>query len=149
MRSDLAQDPKTHRIAFDLANSAFKRKDWREAAAYGEVAGRSEDEGVRSEAWLLVGESELKQKHWAPAAKAFEAVGAVSNIEGSVRFRALAGLGLAREEQKDLRGALAAYDAVAQKSPDASLRDWARERAGAVRARLGKPSPGPAKPKSG
>ena len=41
--------------------------------------------------------------------------------------------------------ALAAYDAVASKSPDATLRTWARDRAAAVRAQ---PSP-PATPATG
>jgi len=42
-----------------------------------------------------------------------------------------------------LRGALGAYDAVAAKSPNAELRDWARNRATAIKGRLAKP-PAPA-----
>ena len=88
----------------------------------------------------MVGESELKQKRFADAAKAFEAVGAVGEVESSVRFRALAGLGLAREEQQSWKAALAAYEAVANRSPDATLREWARERVTAVKAQLAKPA---------
>jgi len=77
----------------------------------------------------------------------FESVGAVPEIESSVRFRALAGLGLAREEQQSWKAALSAYEAVVNRSPDATLRDWARERVAAVKARMAKPE-APAAPKS-
>jgi tetratricopeptide (TPR) repeat protein len=131
----------THKTALDLATAAFKRKDWKEAAQYAEVAAKTDDDGVRAEAWLLAGESDLKLKRFPAAAKAFEAVGAGTNVDASVRFRALAGLGLAREEQKDWRAALTAYESVAAKSPDPSLREWARERAAFVKTRLGQPAP--------
>ena len=61
-----------------------------------------------------------------------------------MRFRALAGLGLAREEQKEWKAALTAYEAVASRSPDSTLRDWARERATAMKNQLpksGTPAP--------
>ena len=58
----------------------------------------------------MVGESELKQKHFTQAAKAFEAVGAVNDVEANTKFRALAGLGLAREELKEYKPALNAYE---------------------------------------
>jgi hypothetical protein len=38
---------------------------------------------------------------------------------------------------------------VANRSPDATLRDWARERASAVKARLNKPATTPAPNKDG
>ena len=59
-----------------------------------------------------------------------------------MRYRALAGLGLAREEQKEWKAALTAYEAVAGRSPDTGLRDWARERVTAMKAQL-KASPAP------
>ena len=62
-----------------------------------------------------------------------------------MRYRALAGLGLAHEEQQQWKQALSAYESVAGKSPDAGLRDWAQERAKSVKARLSK-APAPAKP---
>jgi TolA-binding protein len=141
MAAEFPTHPLTRKLAFDLASSAFKRKDWSQAVTLGESAARSDDESTKAEAWLLVGESDLKLKRFAAAVKAFEAVGAVDGVDGGVRYRALAGLGLAREEQKELRAALTAYESVASKSPDAALREWARERAGAVRARLGTKSP--------
>ena len=42
-----------------------------------------------------MGESELKLNRFKDAAKSFEAVGAVKNVEAADRYRALAGLGLA------------------------------------------------------
>jgi hypothetical protein len=66
----------------------------------------------------------------------------VKNVEAGDRYRALAGLGLAREQLGEVRAALAAYDAVASKSPDAKLRDWARDRAAVVRAQPAKPATG-------
>jgi TolA-binding protein len=136
----------TRRTALDQANAAFKQKNWKAAVTHATAATKSDDDSVRSEAWLLIGESELKQKRFAPAAKAFEAVGAVSEVESSVKFRALAGLGLAREEQQDWKGALTAYEAVANRSPDTTLRDWARERVTAVKARVAKPAAPAQKP---
>jgi TolA-binding protein len=148
-------DPLAHRAALDQANAAFKRKDWKESSTLAQAATKSEDDALKSEAWLLVGESELKLKRYPTAARAFESVGAVTNADPSVRYRALAGLGLAREEQRDWRAALTAYEAVVARSPEPTLRDWARERVTAVKARLGqappsKPAPGKngdAKPK--
>ena len=138
----------TRKVALDVGTAAFKQKDWKSAATYAAQATRSDDDAVRSEAWLLVGESELKQKRFAAAAKAFEAVGSGSDVEGSVRFRALAGLGLAREEQQEWKAALTAYEAVAKGTTDTTLRDWARERANAVKTRIAQSTPKPA-PKSG
>lgn len=148
LRSDFPDHPLTHRTAFELATAAFKKKEWKEAASYAETASRSPDDAARAEAWLLAGESDLKLRKFPAAVKAFEEVGGIANAEPGVRYRALAGLGLAREEQKEWRAALTAYEAVAAKSPDSALRQWARERAGAVKAQLAKPPAPPAtKPK--
>ena len=67
---------------------------------------------MRAEGWLLTGEAELKLKRFQPAQKAFESVVAIKSTESSVRFRALAGLGLAHEEQREWKQALAAYESV-------------------------------------
>jgi len=148
LRSGFPEHPATQKIAFDLASAAFKRKDWKDAVAYADVAKASADDTIRSEAWLLTGESELKLRRFPAAVKAFEEVGTVPGVDPGVRFRALAGLGLAREEQKEWRAALTAYEAVAAKSPDSALRQWARERVGVVKTRIGGKQPQPsAKPK--
>ena len=136
LHASFPEHPLGRRAALDLANRAFQRKDWKEAATLATSAAQSAEESVRAEAWLLAGESELKLKRLAPAVKAFEAVNAVNDVDATVRYRALAGLGLAREEQQEWRAALKAYEAVASKSPDTTLRDWAKQRAAAVRPRV-------------
>lgn len=145
LRKEFPDTPYARRAALDLAGLAFKKKEWKEAATLARAAAPSEDEGIRSEALLLAGEADLKLKRYPDAVKAFEGATAVEGIEASVRYRALAGLGLAHEEQQHWKPALNAYEAVAGKSPDAALRGWAQERAKAVKARLAKP---PAKGKS-
>lgn len=151
LRKEFPDHALARRAALDLATAAFKRKDWKDASALAHAASQSEEDTVRAEALLLSGESDLKLRRLAPAAKAFEAVGGVKSVEASVRYRALAGLGLVREEQREWRAALAAYESVAGRSPDATLREWARERATAVRGRLPKSGAAPAEkaPKKG
>jgi TolA-binding protein len=148
LKSEFPEHALTRRLALEQANAAFKQKQWKDASAFGTTAAQSEDAAVRADAWLLVGESELKLKRFPQAARAFEAVGAVGNVEADVRYRALAGLGLAREEQKEWKAALTAYEAVAGRSPDTGLRDWARDRVTAMKSQLkATPAkPAPAKP---
>jgi TolA-binding protein len=136
LKSQYPEHAVTRRVALDFANAAFKQKSYKDAAALAQTAAQSDDDAVRAEAWLIVGESELKLKRPPQAAKAFEAVGAIADVEGGVRYRALAGLGLAREEQKEWKAALTAYEAVAARSPDTTLRDWARERVTAMKNQL-------------
>jgi len=145
LRKEFPNHPLAHQAAFDLAEGAFKRKDYAQAATQAKAAAASDDEGLRGRALLLEGESELQLKRFRDAAKSFEAVGSVKNVEAGDRYRALAGLGLAREQLGEIRAALAAYDAVASKSPDSKLRDWARDRAAVVRAQPAQP----AKPAAG
>ena len=140
LRKEFPSHPLAHQAALELARAAFKRKSWQDAAAQAKAATASSDDAVRAEALLLEGESELKLNRFRDAAKSFEAVGAVKNLEAGDRYRALAGLGLAREQLGELRAALTAYESVASKSPDVTLRDWARDRAAAVKARLSKSS---------
>src|SRR5207245_1178128 len=149
LRKEFPDHPLATRAALDLANAAFKRKDWKDAAAQAQAAAQSGDGGVRAEALLLAGESEVKLGRYGAAAKAFEAVGGVKDVEAGVRYRALAGLGLAREQLKDLRGALTAYESVVRGSPDATLRDWARERAQSVKSQLARPPAGDGKTGTG
>jgi TolA-binding protein len=140
LRKDFPNHPLAHQASFELAEAAFKRKDWGQAATHAKAASAGDDEALRARALLLEGESELKLSRYKDAAKSFEAVGGVKNLEAGDRYRALAGLGLAREQLGEIRAALAAYDAVASKSPDATLRNWARDRAAAVRSQPSKPA---------
>src|SRR5438094_2922141 len=90
LRKEFPDHPLATRAALDLANAAFKRKDWKDAAAQAQAAAQSGDGGVRAEALLLAGESEVKLGRYGAAAKAFEAVGGVKDVEAGVRYRALA-----------------------------------------------------------
>jgi TolA-binding protein len=144
LRTSFPDHPLSRRVAFEMASSAFRRKDWRETVSQARAAAESDDEVVRGEAWLLVGEAELKLRRFASAEKAFEVASESRGADDGLRYRAMAGLGLAREELRDWRGAMAAYDAVAAHSPDPTLRDWARERFEAVKARLSKTQDRPA-----
>ena len=139
LRTDFATHALTQKLALEYAIAAFKRSQWKDAIAYAGPLTMSPDDATRAEGWLLTGESELKLKRFAPAAKAFDEVGAIGDVVPDVRYRALAGLGLAREELKDYRAALAAYEA-ATKTPDTALKQWARDRAAAVKSRLNAPS---------
>lgn len=139
LRLAFPDHPLSRRVAYELASTAYKRKDWKETVIQAQPATQSDDDGVRSEAWLLLGEAELKLKRFGNAEKAFDSALGLPSLEDSLRYRALAGLGLAREEQRDWRGAMTAYDQVAATCPDATLKDWARERFAAVKARLDAP----------
>lgn len=143
LAGEFPEHPLARRVALEEATEAFTRRDWKEAAARARVAARSEQTSVRAEALLLAGEADLKLRRFADAARAFEGVAALDGVEASLRYRALAGLGLAHEERKDWPAALAAYESVVSESPDATLRDWARGRVSAVKQRLQRPPPRP------
>jgi hypothetical protein len=93
----------------------------------------------------------LKLKRPGPAHQAFQAaVEAAGAQDSATRFRALAGSGLALEEQGKLADSLRYYDQVAADAPDKELRAWAKARRAAVAAQLKpvatKPAPKPVKP---
>src|SRR4026209_1411196 len=69
---------------------------------------------------------------------------AASSIEPALRYRALAGTGLAHEEQRQWSQAAKFYEEAA-KSPDKALASWAKERLAAVAAN-GKSDAGAPKP---
>lgn len=139
LRAEFPDHPTAVRAALDLAVAAYRRKDWKETVAEGQAAARSADEAVRVEAWLLVGEAELQLKRYKNAEEAFQQAADVRVTDESLHYRALAGLGLAHEQQREWRAALAAYESVATGSPDATLREWASRRITAVRSQLSRP----------
>jgi TolA-binding protein len=145
LRKDFPDHPLAARASLDLAQAAFGRGSFKDAASLARVAAKSDDTGVRAQAQLLVGESELKQKRASPALQAFRAAAEASADDAAVRYRALAGAGLALEEQGKLSEAIRYYDQVAADCPDKELRAWARTRKTAVAAQL-KPQPPPDKP---
>ncbi|PYO58943.1 MAG: hypothetical protein DMD83_01410 [Candidatus Rokuibacteriota bacterium] len=148
VRKEFPDHPLASRSALDLAQAAFGRNAFKDAAALGQAATKSGEDAVRGEGFLLVGESELRLKHYPAALQAFQSALQGNGLEAGLRFRALAGSGLALEEQQKWAQAARYYDEVAAKSPDKTLRAWAKERRAAIAAKL-KPAPdGKSAPKS-
>jgi TolA-binding protein len=143
LRQTFPEHALSRRVALEMASVSYKKKDWKDTVAQVQPATLSDDEAVRSEAFLLLGEAELKLRRFGNAEKAFDSALATPSLDDSLRFRALAGLGLAREEQRELLGALTVYDQVMTNSPDPALRDWAKDRFDAVKARLNNPDRAP------
>lgn len=153
LRKEFPDHPLAGRAAFDLAQAAFGKNNFKDAAALFRTASRSPEEAVRGEALVLLGESELKLRRFAPALQAFESAVEVPGLEPALRFRALAGSGLALEEQRQWAKAARYYEEVASKSPDKTLQSWAKQRLAAIQPRLkpaavSKPAPKPSTPKT-
>jgi TolA-binding protein len=149
LRSKFPDHALTARASLELADIALKRNQFKESLAHALKASESEELAVKLGALLLMGESELKQKHPQAALKAFQSAEALEAGDPARHFRAVAGRGLAHEELRQWAAAAKAYEAVAEESPDKTLRQWAKERLAAVRARLTPPSKArPEKPKS-
>ena len=142
LRKEFPEHPLTARVSLEQAQTAFGKKNFKDAAALGRAAAKSPEESVRGEAFLMVGESEMKLRHPAQALPAFQAAADTAGLEPALRFRALAGSGLALEDQKQWAQAAKYYDEVAEGSPDKTLAGWARTRKAAVAANL-KPKTAP------
>jgi TolA-binding protein len=147
LRSGFSDHPLARRAALDQAQAAFDRGVFKDAAALARSASASPEVVVRARAFLLLGESEVKLKRFAPAHEAFREAVAAAGTDEAIRYRALAGSGLALEEQERWAEAATHYQQVAEGSPDKDLRAWARTRRAAVAARREPPkSAAPAKP---
>jgi TolA-binding protein len=140
LRKEFPEHALTGRASLQSAQAAFTKNAFREAATLARAAAKSPEDPVRGEAFLLVGESEMKLKRPAQALPAFQAAGDTAGLEPALHFRALAGSGLALEEQKQWTQAAKYYDEVAEKSPDKTLAAWAKTRKAAVAANV-KPAP--------
>jgi len=147
LRKEFPDHALASRAALDLAQVAYSKNAFKDASALAQAASKSSVDGVRGEALLMQGESELRLKRYAPALQAFQSALTVNALEPGLRFRALAGSGLALEEQQKWVQAAHYYDEVAAKSPDKTLRAWAKERRAAIAAKL-KPSDAKPAPKS-
>jgi len=143
LRKDFPEHPLTGRVSLEMAQSAFAKNSFKDASTLARAASRSPEDPVRGEAFVLLGESELKQKRHAAAIAAFKSAAEATAVEPAMRFRALAGTGLAHEEQRQYRQAAKFYEEVATKSPDKTLASWARERLTVVNA-ASTPEPEPA-----
>ena len=143
LRKEFSDHPLTARASLDQAQATFGKKNFKDAAALGRAAAKSPEDVVRGEALLVVGESEMKLRRPAQALPAFQAAADTPGLEPELHFRALAGTGLAHENQRHWVQAAKYYEAVAEKSPDKTLAAWAKARRAAIAANL-KPAPKPA-----
>jgi len=140
LRKEFPEHALTARASLQQAQTAFGKKNFKDAAALGHVAAKSPEDTVRGEALLVVGESETKLRHPAQALPAFQAAADTPGLEPALHFRALAGSGLAHEDQKQWAQAAKLYEEVAERSPDKTLAAWAKTRRAAVAVHL-KPAP--------
>src|SRR5882724_3728551 len=145
LRKDFPDHPLSGRVSLEMAQSAFAKNSFKDASTLARAAARSPEDAVRGEAFVLLGESELKQKRHAAAVAAFKSAAEAPALEPAMRYRALAGTGLAYEEQRQWGQAAKFYDEVASKSPDKTLASWAKERLAAVNTNM-KSDKGDAKP---
>jgi len=124
------------RASLELAQAAFSRNAFKDASALAQAAQKSSEQPVRAEALVLLGESELRQKRYQTAYEAFQRAVEAPGQDPGLRFRSLAGIGLVMEEQRQWAQAAKYYDEVAAKSPDKTLRAWAKERRAAIALKL-------------
>lgn len=136
LRKEFPDHALAGRAALEQAQAAFAKHGFKDAAALGRVAAKSSEDPVRGEALLIVGESEMKLRRPAPALTAFRAAADTPGLEPALRYRALAGTGLAYEEQKQWAQAAKYYDEVAAGSPDKTLSSWAKTRRAAIAPNL-------------
>ena len=132
LRKDFPDHPLSGRVSLEMAQSAFAKNSFKDASTLARAAARSPEDAVRGEAFVLLGESELKQRRHAAAITAFKSAVEAPALDSAMRFRALAGTGLAHEEQRQYGPAAKLYEEVATKSPDKTLAAWAKERLAAV-----------------
>jgi TolA-binding protein len=147
LRKEFPDHALASRAALDLGQAAFGRNAFKEAAALAQAAAKSGEDAVRAESLLLLGESDLRLKRYAAALASFQSALDAPGLEAALRFRALAGSGLALEEQQKWAQAARYYDEVAAKSPDKTLRAWAKERRAAIAPKLKPAVDGKAAPK--
>jgi TolA-binding protein len=144
LRKEFPDHVLTARVSLDQAQTVFGRKNFKDALALARAATKSSEDTVRGEALLVVAESEMKLRHPALALTAFQAAADTPGLEPALRFRALAGSGLAHEDQKQWSQAAKYYEEVAAGSPDKVLASWAKTRRAAIAAKL-KPKAKPEK----
>ena len=136
LRKEFPDHTLTGRASLEQAQAVFAKNNFKDAAALGRVAAKSSEDAVRGEALLIVGESEVKLRRPAQALTAFQAAADTPGLEPALRFRALAGSGLASEEQKQWTQAAKYYDEVIAGSPDKTLAGWAKTRRAAIAPNL-------------
>jgi TolA-binding protein len=140
LRKEFPDHLLTARASLEQAQAAFGKSKFGDAASLARAASKSPEDTVRGEALLVVGESEMKLRHPAQALPAFQAAADTAGLEPALHFRALAGSGLAHEDQKQWAQAAKYYEEVAERSPDKTLAGWAKTRRAAIAKNL-KPAP--------
>jgi TolA-binding protein len=143
LRKEFPGHALTGRASLEQAQRMFAKNSFKDAAALARAASKSPEDPVRGEALLIVGESELKLHRPAQALTAFQAAADAPGLEAALRYRALAGSGLAAEEQKQWTQAAKYYDEVVSGSPDKTLASWAKTRRAAIAPNLKPPGKKP------
>ena len=136
LRKEFPEHVLTARASLEQAQTAFSKKNFKDASTLGRAASKSPEDAVRGEALLVVGESEMKLRRPVQALPAFKAAADTPGLEPALHFRALAGSGLAHEDQKQWAQAAKYYEDVAERSPDKTLANWAKTRRAAIAANL-------------
>ena len=136
LRKEFPESPLAGRASLEQAQAAFAKGNFKDSVTLARAAAKSSEDTVRAEGLLLVGESEMKLRRPAPALTAFQAAADEPAIEPALKYRALAGTGLAYEEQKQWTQAAKYYDEVAAGSPDKTLAGWAKTRRAAIAPNL-------------
>jgi TolA-binding protein len=136
LRKEFPDHPLAARVSLDQAQAAFGKNNFKDASALARAAAKSTEDTVRGEAFLVIGESEMKLRHPAQALSAFQTAADTPGLESALRFRALAGSGLAHEDQKQWTQAAKCYEEVAAGSPDKTLASWAKTRRAAIAGNL-------------
>src|SRR4029453_9286967 len=73
LRNEFPDHALTGRASLEQAQAVFAKNNFKDAAALGRVAAKSSDDAVRGEAFLIVGESEMKIRRPPPALPPFQA----------------------------------------------------------------------------
>jgi len=139
LRTEFPDHALAGRASLELGHAAFGRGAYKDSVTLARAAARSPEEPTRAQAFLLAGEGELRLKRFKPAQEAFASAVELAGKDAGVRYRALAGNGLAFEEQKQWAPAAKLYDEVAADCPDKELRQWAKTRRAAIAPNLKQP----------
>jgi len=83
LRKEFPEHALSARASLDLAQAAFGKNAFKDAATLARVASKSSEEPVRAEALVLLGESELKLRRYTAALQAFQTAAAAPGQDPS------------------------------------------------------------------
>ncbi|MBI4607559.1 MAG: tetratricopeptide repeat protein [Candidatus Rokubacteria bacterium] len=133
LQAQFPTHPLAAQASLQLARASFSHQRYADALAAAITATASPDPQVRLEARVLSGESLLQLRRDRAALEAFKTAVEESPEDHPLRFRAVAGLGLAHERLEHWAEAARFYQQVATSGDDV-LKKWARERLASVKA---------------